>query len=266
LRSDLSDQTTNQGNGMTTSIFSQVSEFGVDDILSEVLRVSKNLADAGEELEFAPEVIDTPVTIGDYTVLTTKTNQASLDVAEKMLCDSIQCYKVSCDFPAFKADGDTFEDVFEYAAKTNNPSLRALMSNFWEQDIENLNHDMDDHQAVGFHIDRTIRLSRLVAAVAHVISATGNMKSSSQVYFVLNKSRNILKIGYSASVDARFSNFVSATVDDLEIVGLTPGGRAEEMKLHHKFKSLRVRKDREWFYCSGALKAYIEYKFNYIFE
>lgn len=65
------------------------------------------------------------------------------------------------------------------------------------------------------------------------------------VYFVLDASAGLVKIGHSKDPDARFSELCTGNGSHLEMIGWVPGGRKEELALHRAFAPFRTR--REWF-------------------
>ena len=65
------------------------------------------------------------------------------------------------------------------------------------------------------------------------------------VYFVLETVQKVVKIGYTANIDARFSGLRTANVNPLKILAVVPGGQKLEHQLHKRLSHLRVR--GEWF-------------------
>lgn len=65
------------------------------------------------------------------------------------------------------------------------------------------------------------------------------------IYFILARRANLVKIGYSASPQERFDNLQRSTGDDLDMLVVIPGTKAEERMLLGDFQRARVR--GEWF-------------------
>ena len=82
---------------------------------------------------------------------------------------------------------------------------------------------------------------------------TRRQPSPSWVYFV--KSRNLVKIGRAKDPYARMLNMQTANGQEIAILGVMPGGAAEESDLHGRFHSDWVQ--GEWFRLSDAIKTYI---------
>lgn len=80
-------------------------------------------------------------------------------------------------------------------------------------------------------------------------------KQQSKVYFILNKARNVVKIGFSIDPEDRLYQLEQGTIDDLEVIATFTGGRKEERLLHKQFAKYRIR--REWFSYAQEIKDYI---------
>jgi len=84
------------------------------------------------------------------------------------------------------------------------------------------------------------------------------------VYFILNKTRNILKIGFTASADCsqRLSSFKSGAVgESFVVLGEINGTLKTEAMFHSLFSEYRVK--GEWFNYNDEVKKYIKtIKFN----
>jgi KilA-N domain/Meiotically up-regulated gene 113 len=65
------------------------------------------------------------------------------------------------------------------------------------------------------------------------------------VYFILDSVTNLIKIGYTHSLNARFSGFQCGNPNPLEILGYCSGGKKEETRIHREFAEYRVT--GEWF-------------------
>lgn len=75
------------------------------------------------------------------------------------------------------------------------------------------------------------------------------------VYFI--RCGEFVKIGYAADVAARLATLQTGTPHELEIMHVTPGGVAEEGRLHALFAEERVRPGGEWFRLSARVTDYI---------
>lgn len=68
------------------------------------------------------------------------------------------------------------------------------------------------------------------------------------IYFIRNERSGDIKIGYAASNPlARMRQLQTATPDRLVMLGFVEGDRGREASLHRQWKTLRLRRDREWF-------------------
>ncbi len=85
---------------------------------------------------------------------------------------------------------------------------------------------------------------------------TRPVKRDEKVYFILNRQRGVVKIGFSIDPERRLTALEEGTVDDLELIGITLGGRKEELIIHKKFAQYWIR--REWFVYSDEIKAYVK--------
>lgn len=63
------------------------------------------------------------------------------------------------------------------------------------------------------------------------------------VYFVYSPSLDLIKIGYTGSLQSRFQKLESELAKDIVILGAIPGGRAEEATVHKIFAPFRVRNE-----------------------
>jgi hypothetical protein len=80
------------------------------------------------------------------------------------------------------------------------------------------------------------------------------------VYFLKkNKTANIVKIGFSWSVDKRVYD-VGREMFEMKciLVGLIPGGRQEEYEIHKKFHYIRIKGSNELFFYTDSLRYFIE--------
>jgi len=76
------------------------------------------------------------------------------------------------------------------------------------------------------------------------------------VYFVADRTQGAVKIGYSASPQARLSNLQTSTPSKLELLVAIEGDLQTERQLHKRFANYRLT--GEWFRLAGDLAAYIE--------
>lgn len=65
------------------------------------------------------------------------------------------------------------------------------------------------------------------------------------VYFIENTRTGLIKIGHSNNPAGRLDDLRTGSSDPLKLLGSMPGGRAEEQRLHYRFKTQRVI--GEWF-------------------
>lgn len=76
------------------------------------------------------------------------------------------------------------------------------------------------------------------------------------IYFILAPKAEAIKIGYSKSPLARFSNLKTGSPEELVFYGSIPGTRDGEIAMHRRFKHLRI--NGEWFRECGELYNFIE--------
>ncbi len=65
------------------------------------------------------------------------------------------------------------------------------------------------------------------------------------IYFIQGETTKLIKIGYSRNPIRRFKKLKRTNSEDLRLLRIIRGTRADEASLHNKFKSLR--KHNEWF-------------------
>ncbi len=85
-----------------------------------------------------------------------------------------------------------------------------------------------------------------------------------QVYFLLDSVQKVVKVGYTANLDARFNNLQGGNVNSLKILVSVPGGKKLEREFHQRLAHLRLR--GEWFKDSLELRELIreiKHKVNY---
>ncbi len=75
------------------------------------------------------------------------------------------------------------------------------------------------------------------------------------IYFVQNKARNAVKIGFSENLEARLKVLQTVSLDPLELIGTIEGDRDAEKELHKKFKDFKIR--GEWFLMDSELKDFV---------
>ncbi len=80
-------------------------------------------------------------------------------------------------------------------------------------------------------------------------------RENPMIYFVHNKTRNAVKIGFSENSERRFLALQTVSLDDLKLIGEIEGDRTVEKLLHQRFKEFRIR--GEWFLASHELMEYI---------
>lgn len=76
-----------------------------------------------------------------------------------------------------------------------------------------------------------------------------------EVYFLLDKKNDIIKIGHSEDVDARVKSIAQGH-PYLEVIGRMPGDAKTESALHYLFRKANVSK--EWFNY-GKIKLHLQY-------
>lgn len=75
------------------------------------------------------------------------------------------------------------------------------------------------------------------------------------VYFVADRTQNAVKIGYSASPQARLSNLQTSTPSKLELLAVIEGDLQTERHLHKRFADYRLT--GEWFSLTPELATFI---------
>lgn len=70
--------------------------------------------------------------------------------------------------------------------------------------------------------------------------------SKSYIYFIGNKSRTSIKIGYSKNPEKRLKQLQTANAELLEILYVVEGGRVTERYYHNYFSDV-YNKTGEWF-------------------
>lgn len=80
------------------------------------------------------------------------------------------------------------------------------------------------------------------------------------IYFILNAASSTIKIGYSHDPQKRLANLQTSHHDRLEIIGVIPGGLAEEARLHRQFAGVRL--SGEWFRATPELLSAIRWLLN----
>lgn len=86
---------------------------------------------------------------------------------------------------------------------------------------------------------------------------THKVASHGWVYFLRARDTKHIKIGHSVQPYGRLNSLQTGNASVLEMLAITPGGRAVERGLHQLFAKDRVRPDGEWFHPSHALMAFI---------
>lgn len=78
------------------------------------------------------------------------------------------------------------------------------------------------------------------------------------VYFMLNTTRNQVKIGHSKNPDCRLTSFQCATTDKWVEIGRVVGTKTDEKNYHEQFSILRVEGKKELFYYGKELKSFMQ--------
>lgn len=81
--------------------------------------------------------------------------------------------------------------------------------------------------------------------------------TATKVYFIWNRNKNEIKIGFSKNPEARLASFQCGTSDVLQIVKTFQGGRAEELVFHKQFAKYRLG-NTELFRHEGELKDFLK--------
>ncbi len=76
------------------------------------------------------------------------------------------------------------------------------------------------------------------------------------VYFIRNGARDRVKIGFSEQHKGRLASLQGASADKLTLLGVIPGTRKTELKMHKRFGE--YREHREWFRAEGALARFLK--------
>jgi hypothetical protein len=80
------------------------------------------------------------------------------------------------------------------------------------------------------------------------------------VYFVQRASDSLIKIGVSDSLPFRFDALLKEYKTPLKVLGVIPGFRSDEHRLHKQFANVNVK--GEWFAPSPGLVAFVEANAN----
>lgn len=81
--------------------------------------------------------------------------------------------------------------------------------------------------------------------------------AKSYVYFVQGQLTGLIKIGFTEQdVNSRISSMQTGSPDRLKLLGMLPGSRVAEVKLHRRFAE--DRDHGEWFRPSEALLEFID--------
>lgn len=83
----------------------------------------------------------------------------------------------------------------------------------------------------------------------------GACKPDGWIYIVRAGNQNAAKIGWSGSLPDRLRTLQCAHVHPLRLLASFPGARGDEVRLHHQFRSLRMR--GEWFRLGDDLRRFI---------
>jgi DNA-binding CsgD family transcriptional regulator len=75
------------------------------------------------------------------------------------------------------------------------------------------------------------------------------------IYFVENLTSGVIKIGFTTNPGKRLATLQNASADPLGLMGVLPGGPAEEKRIHRLFAQHRLR--GEWFRGGDAMRAEI---------
>lgn len=75
------------------------------------------------------------------------------------------------------------------------------------------------------------------------------------VYFIENPSAQHIKIGWAKDPKKRLASFQTGASTKYNLLGMIPGSRHLEKKLHHDFRELKVR--GEWFFATKPLRDFI---------
>lgn len=88
-----------------------------------------------------------------------------------------------------------------------------------------------------------------------------NTENKYYIYFILDESNNMVKIGRASNPAHRLAQLQVGNPNDLTILGVSTVGREEAKKaedaLHGKFRRRRV--NGEWFECTPYMKDLIEW-------
>lgn len=76
-------------------------------------------------------------------------------------------------------------------------------------------------------------------------------------YFILDKTHNAVKIGYSRSPIFRFDCFQNSTLNKLKLLKIITGNH--ERQMHQKFKTYFIR--NEWFRYSDEIQVFIRKRY-----
>lgn len=94
-------------------------------------------------------------------------------------------------------------------------------------------------------------------AVIRGTPTSNRKKANGQIYFVLARKANLLKIGFTArQVSTRIDELQTTCGERLELLGSIPGTEIEEDNLHFRFRDQRTY--GEWFSFDGELVDFVD--------
>lgn len=84
----------------------------------------------------------------------------------------------------------------------------------------------------------------------------GSRPTKGHIYFIQAGEDGPIKIGFSKDPVSRLRTLQTAHTEKLKMLHHQTGTRVDEVKLHHKFKSLKIR--GEWYQAKGPLLDFIQ--------
>lgn len=80
-------------------------------------------------------------------------------------------------------------------------------------------------------------------------------RSGGQVYFILNESAGMVKIGFSRNPEKRLTELRTGSAGEIKLLATIEGSLAIERQLHKRFEM--HRRNGEWFIYSDEIRSYI---------
>lgn len=76
------------------------------------------------------------------------------------------------------------------------------------------------------------------------------------IYAIAAPGSDRVKIGFAGDPRLRLAQLLTASPDDLAIIGVVPGSKGDEACVHRRFRHLQIR--REWFWHREDVAAFVD--------